>query len=132
MKRYIYFQPNDKDIKDTASDCVIRAVCKAFNMDWLTAFDNLCVYARKNQCLPNGEKATKPFFEENGWHYTSIKRGAKKTVIDLAKAYKGINPIIANVRVGFGTHYVAIQEGKYFDTWDCGDRYVYGYWSKEE
>lgn len=131
MKRWVYFQPNEKDLKDEVGDCAIRAVCKAFNMDWITAFDSLCKYARKNQCLPNQEKATHPFFEESGWHYTSMGRGKRITVTDLAKTLDK-SPVIAHVRVGYRTHLVTIQEGKYYDTWDCGTRLVYGYWSKED
>ena len=131
MKRYVYFQPNEKDLKDEVGDCVIRAVCKAFNMDWVTAFDRLCEYARKAQCLPNQYKATKPFLEDAGWHYTSFKRGSKMTVADLAKMYTLCSkPFIVNVCVGYRTHFVTVQEGKYYDTWDCGNKYIYGYWEQ--
>lgn len=133
MKRYVYFQPNDKDLKDEVGDCAIRAVCKAFNLDWLAAFDRLCVYARKNQCLPNQDKATKPFLEDAGWHYTSVGRGKRITVADLAKTFSSCDgPMIAHVRVGYRTHLVTIQAGKYYDTWDCGNKLIYGYWSQEE
>ena len=36
---YVYYQPNDKDLKDKVGDCQIRALCKTLDIDWLTAFD---------------------------------------------------------------------------------------------
>lgn len=38
-KRYVYYQPNDKDIKDEFGDCQVRALSKALGLTWLEAFD---------------------------------------------------------------------------------------------
>ena len=34
-RRYTYYQPNDKDLKDNYGDCAIRTICKAENLSWL-------------------------------------------------------------------------------------------------
>ena len=38
MSRYVYYQPNKKDIKDKYGDCTIRALSKALNCSWVDAF----------------------------------------------------------------------------------------------
>lgn len=132
MKRYVYFQPNDKDLKDRVGDCAIRAICKATNQTWLETFDGLCEYARNAQCLPNQEPAYKPYLEIKGWHYISIAK-KKMSVSDVAKMFTLCDsPFILYIRTGYRTHMVTIQGGKYFDTWDSGNKLVYGYWSKED
>ena len=35
MKRYKYYQPNKKDLKDQYGDCVIRALTKVMDKEWL-------------------------------------------------------------------------------------------------
>ena len=32
MKRYVYYQPNKKDLKDKVGDCQIRALSKTLEM----------------------------------------------------------------------------------------------------
>ena len=55
-KIYRYYQPNDKDTKDNHSDCVIRALTKVLDKEWLTTFDDLLPYARDMQCMPSERK----------------------------------------------------------------------------
>lgn len=130
MSRYVYYQPNEKDIKDEYGDCAIRALTKAMGMSWIEVFDELCRYARYYQCLPNQKPATHSFMEDSGWHYTSIPKGKRITVEDFAKSHKGEYNL--HVRVGYNTHFVAVVDGKYYDTWDSGKKLLYGYWSKKE
>jgi len=55
-----YYQPNKKDLKDTYEDCVIRALTKALDMEWLEVFDELHPIARELQipfnCKPCYER----------------------------------------------------------------------------
>lgn len=128
-KMYVYYQPNKKDLKDEGGDCVIRAFCKVTGMTWLEVFDELYGYAREFQCMPNHKESYESFLKNHGFKYVSIPRKSKMTVKDFRKDYKGL--AICNVRVGYGSHFVACDGGQYFDTWDSGDSYVFGYYAKE-
>lgn len=128
MKRYKYYQPNEKDLKDQQGDCAIRALTKFLGCTWLEAFDKLAVYARQTQTLINSLDNIKLFMAQAGYEYTSIYK-ERKTVLDFAKAHK-TGTFILYVRVGYSTHLVAVMDGVYYDTWDCGDRLIYGYWKK--
>ncbi len=38
-KRFVYYQPNKKDLKDKVGDCQVRALSKALGLSWVEAFD---------------------------------------------------------------------------------------------
>lgn len=40
---FVYYNPNPK--KKNTGDCVVRALAKFFNTDWLTAYMNICSFA---------------------------------------------------------------------------------------
>ena len=125
-KMYVYYQPNRKDLKDSVGDCAIRAMCKALGKSWLEVFDDLTPYAREAQCLFNQKPAYEPYLKDSGFTYSSVKRGT--TVKDFRKSFKGT--AICYVRAGYGTHLVAVVGGQYFDTWDSGDCYMFGYYER--
>ena len=52
-RRYTYYQPNDKDLKDNYGDCAIRTICKAENLSWLDAYDMMYRLSREVQCPMN-------------------------------------------------------------------------------
>lgn len=123
---YKYYQPNKKDLKDRQGDCCIRAICKFFDIEWVQAFDKLVKYARETQTMINSMDNVTLYMDSIGIPYTSIYR-ERMTVSEFAKKHK-VCAYICYVRAGFGTHLVCIQDGIYYDTWDCGDKIIYGYW----
>lgn len=127
---YKYYQPNEKDLEDKCGDCSIRALTKYFGKKWIEIFDDLLVYARRNQKMPNQLTNIQEYLEDQKIPFTRTykpKARHKETVLDFAKAHKD-GKYVLYIRVGFGTHLVAVENGVYYDTWDCGDRIIYGYW----
>ena len=129
MKRYVYFQPNKKDLKDKTGDCQIRAFCKVLDIDWLTAFDLTIPICRELQTYTifdcNLEK-TKEAMETLGFTYTGIsnKKGSTRPTVDsFAKSHPTGRYIVSLAR-----HVVAVVDGKYYDTWDSGYKSLYGYY----
>lgn len=132
-KRFVYYQPNKKDLRDKYGDCTIRALSKAFDCSWLEAFDKAIPYCREYQCsnifdLPI--TIEKEIFEKLGFDYYGVsnKRGTSRPTVDeFAKSHKeGI--YILNV----AKHEIACVNGKYYDTWDSGWCKLYGYFKKRE
>lgn len=131
MKRFVYYQPNDNDLKDKAGDCQIRALSKALNKTWLETYDQVHEICRKyRRTLPfSGDLDTrKKMPDEFGFDYHGVsnKRGKKRpTVAGFAKEHP------AGTFVLFvANHVVACVDGQYFDTWDCGECSMYGYYEK--
>lgn len=131
-KRFMYFQPNKKDLKDTVGDCQVRALCKALDLTWLEAFDLTIPLCRELQTYTIFDcdlKKTKDAMLELGFEYHGIsnKRGSKRPTIDeFAKDHKTGNYIVTVAH-----HVVAVADGCYWDTWDSGDCKMYGYYEKK-
>jgi hypothetical protein len=125
---YKYYQPNQKDLKDEYGDCVIRAMTKATKKTWLEVFDELIPYSRESQCPYNCSPVWKAYLEAQGFKYVGItnKKGTTRpTVQSFAKKNK---TGIFILRVAH--HLVCLENGDWFDTWNSGDRKMYGYYTR--
>lgn len=129
-RTYAYYQPNDLDLKDNHSDCVVRAITKLFDITWLQAFDELVPYARKLQSMPNGKMAYEKYLLDHGYTYHGIsnKKGSKRPTVESFSLSHKTGRYFLNL----ANHVVAVVDGKYYDTWDCGECCLYGYYELEE
>lgn len=128
MKTYQYYQPNKKDLKDEYGDCVIRALTKALDMTWVEIFDEMQPLSREMQVPFNCKPCYQPYILSKGFTYCGIsnKKGSKRpTVAQFAKNHPQGTYILR-----LAHHLVAVKNGQYFDTWDCGAKSLYGYWQK--
>ena len=131
MKRFVYYQPNEKDLKDQYGDCTIRALSKALNCTWVEAFDLTIPICRREQVtnLFNAPSAIeRTFLAELGfiYHGVSNKKGSRRPTVDeFAKAHP-TGTYILNV----ANHEVACVDGNYYDTWDSGKKSLYGYYER--
>ena len=131
--RFVYYQPNDKDIKDKVGDCQIRALSKALDKTWVEVFDLITPICREQQVMDIFScdlAKTKEALARLGFTYTGVsnKKGTKRPTVDgFAKTHKE-GTYIASV----AHHCVAIVDGKYYDTWDCGYKPMYGYYELNE
>lgn len=130
--RFVYYQPNELDLKDKYGDCTVRALSKALGVTWAEAFEAMIPICRREQTtnifnVPAKKRAD--LLNELGFTYTGIsnKRGTKRPCVDsFAKAHPKGTYIVTVAH-----HVVAVVDGKYYDTWDSGDCSLYGYYTKE-
>ena len=128
---YKYFQPNKKDLKDNHGDFAIRALCKALDKTWVEIFDGLVPYAREQQCYLCQKPSYESFLNANNFVYTSIGRISKDMTVKKFASKHNRGTFIVYLKVGFQTHMVCVQDGDWYDTWDCGNRCVYGYYERK-
>lgn len=130
MSRYKYYQPNKKDLKDEYGDCVIRAFTKATGLTWLEVFDSLIPYAREIQANPNSKSVYEKYLTNLGYKWVGLKAEKGKRRLNpetFCKKYKSGTYILR-----LSHHLVTVVDGYYYDTWDCKEYCVYGYWTKGE
>lgn len=128
MNNYQYYQPNSKDLKDKYGDCVMRALTKVLNRTWLEIFDAIVPISRELQCPYNSKTCYETFLKINGFEYTGIsnKKGSKRpTVKEFALKHR-----TGTYYLNLANHCVAVVNGIYYDTWDCGSSCLYGFWTK--
>lgn len=131
-RHYNYYQPNDKDLKDHVGDCQVRAISKALNLTWLETFDLIIPICRELQvsdifCCDLDK--TKLAMSKLGFNYTGIsnKKGSKRpTVEEFAKSHPEGRYVLT-----VAGHVVACVDGVYYDTWNCGYKSMYGYYTLE-
>lgn len=131
-RRYRYYQPNDKDIKDKYGDCQIRALSKALGCTWLEAYDKaieVCRHYQVTMPFSCPIKVRKVILNRLGFDYTGVsnKRGLSRPTVDSFAKEHPKGTYICNV----ANHEVAVVDGKYYDTWDSGDCCLYGYFEKQ-
>ncbi len=131
--RFEYYQPNYKDIKDETGDCQIRALSKALNLSWTNTFDLIIPICRKHlisEIFSGCHPKTKAAMKELGFKYHGVyaRHGVKRPTVDSFAGQHGKGAYILRT----AGHAVAVKDGKYYDTWDCGRCEVYGYYEKIE
>lgn len=131
-RRYVYFQPNKKDLKDKVGDCQIRAFCKALGLTWLEAFDLTMPICRELQTYTIFDcdlSKTKAAMASLGFAYTGVsnKKGSVRPTVDEFAKNHPTGTFIVTV----AHHVVAVVDGKYYDTWDSGYKSMYGWYEKE-
>lgn len=124
--RWKYYQPNKRDLKDEYGDCVIRSLTKALNKEWLDIFEELIPYAREMQAMPNNKVCYEKYLSDKGYKWVGIssKKGKRKPTPQTF--YKDHPTGIYILRLSH--HLVTVVDGYFYDTWDSGDKSVYGYW----
>ena len=120
--RWVDYNPNPK--RAIVGDCVIRALTKALNSDWETVYANLTAYGFAFGDLPNSNRVWGRFLKEKGFiRYNFDMDITVNEFCELNQA--GIFVL------GLDSHVVCVENGKIYDTWDCGDEYLYCFWVKE-
>jgi hypothetical protein len=141
-----------------AGDCVTRAICIAFEKDYMEVYDHLakmnkaqftkgkwkkkCSHSRHNQkSARNGiftsETWFKRYMEGLGAEWVQTRRQREAQTIFLRGDHLPKGRIIAHIKYGKkGSHYTTMIDGVLYDTWDCtkvikykrGRVPVIGYW----
>lgn len=129
--RFCYYQPNKKDLKDEYGDCTIRALTKALGVTWLEAYDRmipLCRFYQVSNIFDAPAYIERQIIEKLGFKYHGIsnKKGSKRPTVDSFAKDHPDGVYILNV----ANHEVTCVDGKYYDTWDCGHKSLYGYYER--
>lgn len=125
-KLFHYYQPNKKDSKDNHDDCVIRGISRVNNLVWTDALSALVTYSLKLWNMPSSREVYGAYLKDHEFEYHGIsnKKGTKRpTVWSFTKDHPQ-GRYLLNV----ANHVVAVVDGEYWDTWDSGEKCLYGYY----
>jgi hypothetical protein len=124
-KEFNYYNPNPTGSEKTG-DCVIRAFSGALNISWDDCYKRFCDLGYEIKCMPNDRKCIETFAKRNNFikHIVSNKKGSKRgTVLEFCKKNKSKTYIL-----NLAGHIVCAKDGKFHDTWNCGNKSLYGIW----
>lgn len=123
---YAVWNPSPSGAK--VGDCAVRAVAKALDTDWVTAYTMLCVRGLELYDMPNSNAVINAVLTDAGFVRQALPSSCPfcYTVEDFVKDHpKGI------FVVGTGDHVVCITDGVINDSWDSSHEIPIYYWEKE-
>lgn len=124
-KYYEQYNPNPAG-KETG-DCIIRALCKITDCDWLSIYDDLCKLGRDKYTPFTSLDMDYLFvyYYKFKKHKVIRQRGKKAlTVETFCKQYPHGSHILR-----LAHHVIAVVDGKYHDIYPCWDKKtVYTYY----
>lgn len=110
-------------------DCSIRAVAKALDTDWETAYALIAMNGYLMGDMPSSNSVWGAVLRENGFYRYAIPNSCPDcyTINDFADE----NPHGVYV-VGTGNHVVTIKDGVVYDSWDSRKEIPQYYWTRKE
>ena len=108
-------------------DCAIRAIAKTLNGSWEDIYIGVCRKGMALYRIPTENGVWGAYLRDNGFVRESIGNTCPScyTVRDFAFDHsEGVFVL------GLENHAVALIDGTWYDTWDCGDETVLYYWKE--
>lgn len=122
---FVIYNPNPMGSR--TGDCVIRALTKAFNVDWYTAYIEVVIQGYLMADMPSGNHVWGEYLKENGYKQKTINETGRYTVRDFCRDHKRGTFVVAT-----GSHVATVKDGDYYDTWDSGAEIPVYYFEREE
>lgn len=125
---FIEYNPNPRLLN--TGDCVIRAICKALDMEWEKVYMDLTLKGLQLAMWGDTNAVWEAYLKERGFVQQVLPSTCPDcyTIADFAADHKDGTYIVAT-----GTHVVAVKDGNYYDTGDSGkDVPSYYFYYEEE
>ena len=124
---WIEFNPNPTGRR--VGDCAVRAVAKALDVDWETAYSMIATNGFSMGDMPSSNSVWGAVLRQNGFYRQSIPDTCPDcyTADDFCKD----NPKGTFV-LGFGTHVATVKDGNIYDAWDSSQEIPQYVWYRKE
>jgi hypothetical protein len=124
---YQFYNPSPVGAR--VGDCAIRAVSKALNTDWNTAYSSLCAEGYKMGDLPNSNAVINSLLMSKGFERGVVPNTCPNCY--TVGQFADDNPQGVYV-LGTGNHVVCVDHGVVFDSWDSSLEIPIYFWKKKE
>ena len=126
MSKWTLYNPSP--VGRNVGDCSVRAVAKALDTDWETAYALIAMNGYLMADMPSSNAVWGAVLRQNGFSRYAIPSTCPDcyTIGDFADE----NPHGVYV-VGTGNHVCTIKDGVVFDSWDSRSEIPQYYWTKD-
>lgn len=124
---WIEFNPNPTGRR--VGDCAVRAVAKALNTDWETAYAMISANGFSMGDMPSSNSVWGAVLRQNGFYRQSIPDTCPDCY--TAEDFCNDNPNGTFV-LGFGTHVATVVDGNLYDAWDSSKEIPQYVWYRKE
>ena len=124
---YIEYNPNPTGRR--VGDCSIRAIAKALNVSWETAYAMITANGFAMGDMPSSNSVWGAVLRQNGFYRESLPDTCPDcyTAEDFANDHPQGTYVL-----GFGTHVATIVDGNIYDSWDSSKEIPQYYWYRKE
>lgn len=125
----MYREYNPNPVGRRVGDCAVRAIAKALDIDWETAYLKNIINGFQMGDVPSSDSVWGATLRQNGFYRKSIPDTCPDcyTAKDFCEDHpKGVYVL------GFGGHVATVKDGDLFDSWDSSNEIPQYYWYKEE
>lgn len=124
---WIKYNPNPTG--RSVGDCAVRAIAKALDVDWETAFDILSENAYQMGDMPSADSVWGATLRQNGFYRTSIPNTCPDcyTADDFCVDHPNGTYVL-----GFGGHVATIKDGNLYDSWNSSKEIPQFVWYRKE
>lgn len=124
---YIYYNPNPTQRR--VGDCSVRAVAKALNVDWETAYIMIMINGYAMGDMPSSDSVWGSVLRQNGFYRQIIPNSCPDcyTAEDFAKDHnEGVYVL------GFGGHVATVVDGDIYDSWNSSKEIPIYVWYRKD
>lgn len=123
---WIKYNPNPYG--RSVGDCVVRAVAKALDTDWDTAYLLVTAKGFATGDMPSSDSIWGSVLRQNGFYREAIPNHCPDCY--TAEDFASDNPHGVYV-LGFGGHVATIVDGNLYDSWDSSKEIPAYVWRKD-
>ena len=125
----MFTQYNPNPAGRHVGDCSVRAISKALDTDWETAYVMLANSGFQMADMPSSDSVWGALLRKNGFYREAIPNTCPDcfTAEDFCKEHPQGVYVLA-----FGGHVATVVDGKLYDSWDSSMEVPQYYWFKKE
>lgn len=123
---WIEYNPNPMSRR--VGDCAIRAISKALNTDWETAYATITANGFAMGDMPSSDSVWGSVLRQNGFYRDIIPNSCPDcyTAADFSKDHPKGTYVL-----GFGGHVATMVDGNLYDSWNSSNEIPVFYWHKK-
>lgn len=124
---WVKYNPNPTG--RSVGDCAVRAIAKALNTDWETAYTMISENGYAMGDMPSSDSVWGAVLRQHGFYKMAIPNTCPDCY--TAEDFCRDNPIGTFV-LGFGGHVATVVDGRLFDNWDSSMEVPIYVWFRKE
>ena len=125
MNVWVWYNPSPTG--RNVGDCAVRAVAKALDTDWETAYALIAKNGFQMGDMPSSNSVWGSVLRQHGFQRSSLPPTCPDcyTARDFALDHPNGTYVL-----GFGNHVATVKDGRLYDSWDSSNEIPQYYWEK--